>query len=226
MSESSQFDIPPEEDQLNEGTPSDKRKGWIIAAVVVIGLLLDRVMAAVGDHSKIASNIIYGVTAVLALTAAALSLRDGLRARAGRLDELTLGLPDFLKSRIRLTISKRARLGLTVRTTLVLGGLVALYELPCTGQVYIVVIAALRHLPEHSWGAAGWLLLYNLFFILPLVAVFVAVYFGLSSGRLTTAFKRHLATTKFALAVIFAILGGYMLTLVGPVAWRYVTRLF
>jgi hypothetical protein len=40
MSESNQFDIPTEEDQLNEGAPSDKRKGWIIAAVVVIVLIL------------------------------------------------------------------------------------------------------------------------------------------------------------------------------------------
>ncbi len=40
MSKSNQFDIPPEEDHLNEVTPSDQRKGWIIAAVVFVVLIL------------------------------------------------------------------------------------------------------------------------------------------------------------------------------------------
>jgi len=56
MSESNQFDIPPEDDSLNEGTPSDKGKGWIIAAVVFIVLILAGFAVVALAKSGIFSN--------------------------------------------------------------------------------------------------------------------------------------------------------------------------
>jgi len=53
MSEFNQFDIPPEDDQLKEGTLSDQRKGWIIAAVVFIVLIL----AAIAVGALVKSGI-------------------------------------------------------------------------------------------------------------------------------------------------------------------------
>jgi hypothetical protein len=47
-------------------------------------------------------------------------------------------------------------------------------------------------------------LLYNLFFILPLIAVFLCVYLGVSSERIIAIFQRHMATVKFAMATVFA----------------------
>ncbi|MHC4593300.1 MAG: hypothetical protein ACYS8L_11510, partial [Planctomycetota bacterium] len=143
--------------------------------------------------------------------AAVLSFRDGVRCLKGRTADLTLSLPDSLKSKIRLAISKRARLGLTVGATAVLGAAVALFELPCTGQVYVPIAFALHHLPDYLWGPIGWLLLYNLCFIAPLVAVFLGVFFGLTSERLTAVFRRHIAKTKFAMAAVFAALAAFML---------------
>ncbi|MFC2052945.1 Gmad2 immunoglobulin-like domain-containing protein [Chloroflexota bacterium] len=53
MSELNHFELPPEEDQLNEGSLSDKRKGWIIAAVVFIVLIL----AAIAVGALVKSGI-------------------------------------------------------------------------------------------------------------------------------------------------------------------------
>jgi cytochrome c biogenesis protein CcdA len=124
---------------------------------------------------------------------------------------MTLSLPEALRSRIRLTISKRARMGLTIGATLVLGAVVAFFEAPCTGQVYLpTIVFALQHLPQYAWGPVGWLLLYNLCFIAPLVVIFAAVMFGLTSERLTGFFRRHLAKAKFAMAAFFFLLGALM----------------
>ena len=96
-------------------------------------------------------------------------------------------------------------MGLTVGATVVLGVIVALFELPCTGQTYgPTIVFALRYLSQSIWGPLGWLLLYNVCFIAPLIVLFIAVFFGLTSDRLTAVFRRHIAKTKFAMAAVFA----------------------
>jgi cytochrome c biogenesis protein CcdA/tetratricopeptide (TPR) repeat protein len=193
-----------------------KRKREIIAAGTVytaavfatyfaIGLGLSQLIS-VGEHwFGFFRRVLYGGIAVLTLVAALLSFRDALLCLKGRAKEMVLALPDSLKTRIRRTISQRARLGLTVSATVVLGGLVAFFEFPCTGQIYLPIVSML-HQPGYFWGPAGWLLLYNLCFILPLIVVFAAVFFGLTSEKLTALFQRHMAKTKFAMAAVFAAL--------------------
>ncbi|MFO7955578.1 MAG: hypothetical protein R6X33_00570 [Candidatus Brocadiia bacterium] len=171
------------------------------------GLGLARLVQAGEQVSSIFARTLYGVTALLVLVAAVLSFRDGLRARAGEMEGMALALPDKLKGKIRRLISSRARLGLTLGTTAVLGAGVALLELPCTGQMYLpVILWGLHHMSNPTWGPVGWLLLYNLCFIAPLLIVFGAVFFGLTSERLTSFFRRHLAMAKFAMAGMFSLL--------------------
>ena len=52
----------------------------------------------------------------------------------------------------------------------VLGGLVGLCEFPCTGGPYLMVLGLLHDQATRSVGL-GYLLLYNLIFILPLVII-------------------------------------------------------
>ena len=199
----------------------DKRE--IIAAGIVftiavfltylsIGIFLQKVLEFGQERSAAFSQALYGATALVVLVAAVLSIRDGVRCLQGRAQDMTLVLPDKLKSKIRLTIAKRARMGLTVGAMAVLGVVVAVIEFPCTGQVYgPTIVFGLNNLPQYRWGALGWLVLYNLCFILPLIAVFIAVFFGLTSEKLTAIFRRHIAATKFALAGLFTVLFAFML---------------
>lgn len=182
----------------------------VFATYFAIGMGLVGLLSVAEAWSLVFRKVLYGVTAVLVLVAAILSLRDGIRCLKGQTASLTLSLPAALRSKIRLTISRRARLGLTIAATAGLGAIVALFEFPCTGQIYVPVAQwiafALRHLPRYEWGPVGWLLLYNICFVMPLIAVFVAVFFGLSSEKLTAFFRRHIAKTKFAMAALFAVL--------------------
>jgi cytochrome c biogenesis protein CcdA len=55
------------------------------------------------------------------------------------------------------------------------------------------------------------LVLYDVAFVVPLVAVFAAVYLGVRSESVAAAFGRHVAAGKIALGLFFAALGGLMI---------------
>jgi len=52
-------------------------------------------------------------------------------------------------------------------------------------------------------GQFGYLLLYNLIFILPLTVVFCGAYFGLTTGIMTKLIRDHLAKVKLLTALFF-----------------------
>ena len=55
---------------------------------------------------------------------------------------------------------------------LVLGIVVGLYEFPCTGGPYLMVLSLL-HTQGRFWSGMGYLVLYNIVFVLPLVIFLV-----------------------------------------------------
>ncbi|MDP6439473.1 MAG: hypothetical protein QGH74_07560, partial [Candidatus Brocadiia bacterium] len=169
--------------------------------------------------------VVTALTAVFVLMACILCVVDGFRCLGGRTDKVVLKLPDSFKSRIHHLMTARTRAGLTVVGVLTLGFLVALFEFPCTGQLYLPIVIILREWTGASLFAFAWLMLYNVCFILPLVVVFIALLAGLTSERLIAVYQRHLATVKFAMAAVFA---GLFVLLVGitPVLKGFLYRLF
>jgi len=55
-------------------------------------------------------------------------------------------------------------------TAFVLGALVAMYEFPCTGGPYFLVLGLL-HDGKTFWQGLGYLIIYNLIFIAPLIVI-------------------------------------------------------
>ena len=87
-----------------------------------------------------------------------------------------------------------------------IGVLIAIIELPCTGQAYLPTIAYMvrdAHLRTH---ALLHLLLYNVLFIAPLVAIFILAAFGMTHERLAAALRQRAALVKFATAALFFVL--------------------
>ena len=148
------------------------------------------------------------VFAAFALIVAVLSLRDALRARRGKIEDMTLQLPTFLKNRIRTVIRKGAKARNFVLAAFISGILISFLELACTGQVYAPIIFQIQ---QGSADAVFYLLLYNLAFILPLVIIFILAYRGMTSAALINFQKKHTATVKFATAVLFIILAAVIL---------------
>jgi cytochrome c biogenesis protein CcdA len=150
-------------------------------------------------------NIVFGI---LALVAAWLSLRDALRARAGRMDEMTLQLPGLLKDRIRGVIRSGARARNFVIAAFLSGLVISLLELACTGQVYAPIIYQIQ---KGRLDAVLWLVIYNLAFITPLIVIFLLAYGGLRSETLIAFQKKHTFAVKLGLAMLFLFLALFIL---------------
>jgi cytochrome b561 len=145
---------------------------------------------------------------------AGLSFWDYGKIRQGQLTEVALQLPKSLKQRIHATIrgSSRTTKGY-IGAAFVAGILISFFELACTGQVYLPTIIFVTGVTEVRLKATAYLLLYNLMFVVPLLAVFLVTYFGTNSKQLTTTFQAHAGMVKLFTAVLFTVLGlwlGYM----------------
>jgi cytochrome c biogenesis protein CcdA len=181
----------------------------VFVAYLGIGLgmfrLLDRwpALEAVGRW-------IYLVTAVICLALAWGSFADFRKARQGRLDEMTLKMPDRLAKVNRKLIREGASARGFVLASFGLGLVVSVIELACTGQVYLPTIVFVLGVPGLRTRATLALLLYNLMFILPLVVVFLLVYLGTTSQQLLAWMKRHAASVKLATGVLFLVLSGWL----------------
>ena len=76
-----------------------------------------------------------------------------------------LGIPQSAHQRMA-QLMERASLP----SAFVLGGLVGLCEFPCTGGPYLMVLGLLHDRATHTTGL-GYLFLYNLVFVVPLVII-------------------------------------------------------
>ena len=183
----------------------------VFLAYLAAGLVLYQVLDALNDRFAGIQRWLNLGFGLLALFAAWLSLRDAFRARAGRLDDMTLQLPSILKDRIRKVIRSGARARNFVIAAFVSGLVISLLELACTGQVYAPIIYQIQH---GRLDAVLWLVIYNLAFITPLIVIFLLAYGGLRSETLIQFQKRHTFGVKLALALLF--LGLALFIFLGP----------
>ena len=153
---------------------------------------------------------LYGLTMLLCLALAWGSIADYFKARAGKAQDMTLRLPDRFRSWIKRWIRKGASVRQFVPASFALGFGVSVVELACTGQVYLPTLVFVLGIPEWRTQAGLALLLYNIMFILPLVGVFLLVYFGTTSEQLMSWLTRKTAAIKLGTAALFLLLAGWL----------------
>lgn len=156
------------------------------------------------------SKWIYGVTIVLCLALAWGSFVDYRRARKGRLEDMGLKLPERMRGWIRRLIREGSRSSRFVLASVVVGFGVSIVELACTGQVYLPTIIFVLGIPEWRARATLALLLYNVVFVVPLIGVFLVVYYGTTSQQLTDWMTKHAAAVKLGTAALFLLLAGWL----------------
>jgi cytochrome c biogenesis protein CcdA len=149
------------------------------------------------------SSIFNWVLICLLMIFAGISLYDWVLIRRGREREIVLQLPKAMKRRIHASVRTRAKSTLLIGSSLAMGFFVSVFELACTGQIYFPTIA---YLVKSDGGARNYLflVLYNVGFIVPLLAVFAMTYTGVSSKRITAFFRQRMGVVKLATAVLFA----------------------
>lgn len=172
---------------------------------VAMGLGLLRVLKALSGFAAVRTGFLTLLSLSL-FVLSFLSVRDALAYRRKRCPQaLTLQLPDGVKRLIR-TIAERSWSGSAVVCTGFLCGLgVTVLDSLCTGQVYVPIVALISREGE-AWRELALLLVYNLAFISPLIAVFVLAANGATAQRMSLWSKRNVIPSKLALATVFFIL--------------------
>ncbi len=200
----------------------------VFCAYLAIGIGLFRGFFSLMHYWVFVKIFNYGVGTV-SLALGALSVYDACRfGRTGRAEAVFLQLPPALKTAIHRLIGERFRLqrrsglpatGLSAALRIaaaafVTGLIVSLLEAVCTGQAYVPTLAFVLKDPQLRVRAFGYLVLYNVMFVVPLLAILLAAVGGVTSQQFSRFMQRHLFAVKLLMAVFFFGFGAYLL-------WRF-----
>lgn len=89
---------------------------------------------------------------------------------------------------------------------LLIGFLVSLFLLPCTSGPYLIILGLLAK-QETFMPALGWLVYYNLIFILPMVLITLAIYFGLDPAKAEATRQKKLELLHLIAGLIMIEMG-------------------
>lgn len=183
----------------------------VFVAYLLLGLGVFNFLYAMRGFAYVIKAF-YIITATLCLLFFVLSVYDFIiYKKTKKADGMLLQLPQSLKVRIHKIMGffLRDKQKSTVRlvlAALAVGFCVSLVEAVCTGQVYMPTCVLIMQDPEFRSCATLYLVLYNLMFIMPLVAVFVLALLGYESKGFNDFFKKHLGLTKVLLSLVFLAL--------------------
>ncbi len=165
-------------------------------------------------------RVFYYLISLFCLGMFALAVYDYVRFRKSGFGEAALlKLPAFLQTNIPLpggrALSENRARGIwgLLGTAFVVGACVALLEGACTAPLYFPAISLIIQNINMRLQAVGYLLLYNLVFILPLAVVFVLTLWGAGSPKFKNFIKARLGVFKIAMAVAFLAMGVVLLFL-------------
>ncbi|MGM0461907.1 MAG: cytochrome c biogenesis CcdA family protein [Fibrobacterota bacterium] len=163
------------------------------------------------EEYHIISEVIRWAAILLCVFVAAFSLRDALVFYKTRdIGKIRLQLPDSVKAKIHRVIRERLTGRNMIIGACITGFLVTLFETICTAQTYLPVLRVLTQHEELRFQAYLWLLYYNFLFIVPLQAVMIAAYKGMTWNSLAQGTQKNMVHIKIAIAMVMIFLAGYL----------------
>lgn len=152
------------------------RRTLKIGVVYILTVFIVYFLAGLGLLTTIQSigltRQIFYLAALISIGAGLINIKDFFWYGKG----ISLAIPESRKGTIEKYIKKAS-----MPAAIILGILVSMFELPCTGGVYLAILSLIA---KNAYSSAiPYLLLYNLIFILPLVIILLAVYFGVSAEK-------------------------------------------
>ncbi len=199
-------------------TGHDRRRILVIGVSFSIGVFLAYLLLGLGLYYLLGSLTyltqikiaIYMGTGVVAIVLGAYSFFDAKKAKYGSSKEMVLKIPRRFRKLSDRVIAEHVRMRYFALIAVSTGMAISMFEFMCTGQVYIPVIVAMTSMGGGYTLAYLYLILYNLMFIVPLIAIFLTVYFGSSSDQLRTWLRKRLALIKSLTGMFLVGLGAVM----------------
>ncbi len=171
------------------------RSGLVYTGVIFLVYLAAGfgIMKYAGDF--LVMDSVKVVVGVIILIMALIELKDFFFEGKG----FSLAIPKGAKP----WLEKYARKG-TFFSLIVLGALVALVELPCTGGIYLAILSLIA-----DSGAKGifYLVLYNFIFVLPLILISYFVYHGVKVEKVNEWVQRNKRFMRLAAGIVMVFLG-------------------
>jgi len=182
-----------------------KRKILPIGLSYIFMVFLTYFLAGLGLFATVEttglSMILYRVAAVIAIVAGAINVKDFFFYGKG----FSLEIPQSKKPLIEKYIHRAS-----LPAALVLGVLVAMFELPCTGGVYLAILSMLANTMTRT-SAIPYLFLYNLIFVMPLFVILGIMYKGVSAEKMENWRQKKRKFMKLFAGLFMIILGIIML---------------
>jgi len=156
--------------------------GLAFSASIYISYLLMGIGLFTAIQAAHLSRIFYLIVGILAIFIGLFNLKDYFWYGKWFIMEVPLSWRPRLKSLITSVTS--------VLGAFLIGFLVSLFLLPCTSGPYIVILGLLSNVATRNI-AFLLLLLYNFIFILPMLGITLAVYFGFTTTEKTDEWRRR-----------------------------------
>ncbi len=153
-----------------------KKRALLAGLAFSLSIYISYLMMGIGLYSAIQvaglTHIFYIIVAILAILVGLFNLKDFLWYGKWFIMEVPLSWRPKMKSLIKSVTS--------VPGAFLVGFLVSLFLLPCTSGPYIVILGLLAHATTKNY-AFLLLLLYNFIFIIPMLIITLAIYFGFTT---------------------------------------------
>jgi cytochrome c biogenesis protein CcdA/glutaredoxin-related protein len=210
-------------------TKKSEKQILLIGISFILGVFITYLLLGIGifrslqtaNETAWVSFIIYPIAGVVAFIFGTYSVYDYTKIRKGETKEMVLKLPKKIKELVRWIIQKQVNIKYFTVIAFFTGMLISIFEFVCTGQVYLPTIIYIMGIPEYRGQAFGYLVLYNIMFIIPLILIFVAAFFGVTDKRLKEFLKKHIGLLKIVTAVMFFVLGIVMFLLSSAVEDKF-----
>jgi len=182
----------------------EKRTILFIGIFYTLGVFLTYLFAGIGAFKLLKTLTTYKIIAYIIKYLSIIFL--GLITILSKKSDFFLKMPDKLKQKIHEIIRNRAKKMTFFLSSFIIGVILSFFELACTGQIYLPTILYIIQVPSLRLKGLGYLILYNLMFILPLIGVFLITWLGVTSKTIETFFKKNLLLLKFLMTFVFAFL--------------------
>ena len=183
-----------------DGSPAERRRALFKGgAAYVAGMFITYLLIGLGLMGFAGAlrqdHIGTKLFAVVAIGWSVLALQEALLPELGE----RLRMPAMLHSRAQSWVSRASLPGLFVA-----GSLIGLCTVPCSGNVYLAVLALLSSRADLA-SALGYLVLYNLAFVVPLVALLGAAATPVAMRALARWQLHNRASLKLTLGLVTAL---------------------
>ncbi|MEM2089703.1 MAG: hypothetical protein QXL88_01245 [Candidatus Pacearchaeota archaeon] len=172
----------------------------IFIMYIIYGLILINVFSIIAKIKSV-SAILYKVFGIVGIVLGALNIKDFFVYGAGFVTEVPRGWRPSMKSLIAKITSPIG--------AFFIGIVVALFLTPCTMGPYIIASGLLQ--PLGFFKALPLLLLYNIIFISPMLAITLAVYLGFTTVEKVSGWREKNIRLLHLIAGIILVVIGFLL---------------